>query len=402
MSEAVSVSILGATGSIGGSAEAVILANPGRFRVEAVAGGRNAVALARVACALGAKFAAVSVDAEYGALKDALAGSGIEAAAGDAAVCEAAARPADRIVAAITGIAGLKPTCAALQQGTIVALANKESMVSAGAAVLRVARASGATIMPLDSEHNSIFQALGEQPMSGVEKITLTASGGPFRTWSKERIAQATLAEALRHPNFAMGAKITVDSATMMNKGLELIEASHLFGLDETQIDVLVHPQQAIHGLVHFRDGSVNAGMAVPDMRVPMAHCLTYPERGASGARKLDLAALGTLEFHAPDTDRFPSLALAREALRTGKAMPTVLNAANEVAVAAFLEGRITFGDIFTVVNSVMNLPGMAGLCEPESVNDAVSVDHIARLRGAEELSRLVRRGTTVEVGASA
>lgn len=389
-----SVSILGATGSIGASAAAVIARSIGRYRVEAVAGGSNAEALAQRARSLGARCAAIHDPAAYAALKDALSGSGIEAMAGEAAVCEAASRPADRIVAAITGIAGLKPTCAALAQGGIVALANKESMVSAGKAVLAIARASGATILPLDSEHNSIFQALGGAPMASVESITLTASGGPFRTWPREKIAAATRQEALKHPNFAMGSKITIDSASMMNKGLELIEAVHLFGLDESRVSVLVHPQQAIHGLVSFRDGSMNAGMAVPDMRVPMAHCLAWPERTESGVKRLDLAALGTLEFHAPDLDRFPALRLARDAARAGGAYATVLNGANEIAVAAFLDGHIAFGDMFKIVNSVMNLPGMAGLCEPESVNDAVSVDQVARNRAREELSRLVGHAT--------
>jgi len=391
---ATSVSILGATGSIGSSAAAVIRAVPGRYRVEAVAGGRNAAALAALARDLGAACAAIADETAYSALKAELSGSGITPMAGAAAVCEAAARPADRVVAAITGVSGLAPTCAALSAGATVALANKEAMVSAGAAVLALAKAAGATILPLDSEHNSIFQALGAATMDQVEKIALTASGGPFRTWSRERIAGASLAEALKHPNFAMGAKITIDSASMMNKGLELIEAHHLFGLPESRIEVLVHPQQAIHGLVQFTDGSVNAGMAVPDMRVPMAHCLAWPQRAESGARRLDLAAIGRLDFFAPDLERFPALALARHALVEGRAMPTVLNAANEVAVAAFLDGRIAFGDIVNLVQTVMNLPGMSAFAEPKSIEDAIFVDDLARVRAREQLSLPPHRGT--------
>ncbi|MCA0422804.1 MAG: 1-deoxy-D-xylulose-5-phosphate reductoisomerase [Proteobacteria bacterium] len=385
----VTVSVLGATGSIGKSAAAVIGANKDRYRVEAVAGGSNPQELARVARQLGARFAAIFDQAAYPALKEALAGSGITAAAGAGAVCEAAARPADRVVAAITGIAGLAPTCAALAQGSTVALANKEAMVSAGAAVLKLAASHGATILPLDSEHNSLFQAMGGAPMSTVARLTLTASGGPFRLWSAEAIAGATLAEALKHPNFAMGSKITIDSATMMNKGLELIEAQHLFGLPEERIDVLVHPQQMIHGLVTFTDGSVNAGLAVPDMRVPMAHCLAWPERCDSATPALDLIRIGRLDFEAPDETRFPALRLAREAMRANGAVPTVLNAANEVAVAAFLNSRIGFADIVKIVETVMIMPAMADLPAPASVEDAVSIDSEARLRAGEVLSRL-------------
>ncbi|HRK24916.1 MAG TPA: 1-deoxy-D-xylulose-5-phosphate reductoisomerase, partial [Beijerinckiaceae bacterium] len=276
---------------------------------------------------------------------------------------------------------------AALRRGATVALANKEAMVSAGAAVLEIARAGHATILPLDSEHNSIFQALGGAPMDQVERIALTASGGPFRTWPLEAIAAATVEQALKHPNFAMGAKISVDSASMMNKGLELIEAHFLFGLPEDRLDVLVHPQQAIHGLVTFTDGSVNAGMAVPDMRVPMAHCLAFPERSDSGAARLDLVAIGRLEFFAPDLDRFPALRLARQALRHGGAMATVLNAVNEVAVAAFLEKSIGFLDIVKSVETVMNLPSMAALSAPRSIEEAEAIDRLARARAREVLS---------------
>lgn len=390
----ISLTVLGATGSIGGSAAAVIRANPGRFRVEAVAGGRNAAALAGLARELGASCAAIFDETAYRDLKNELFGSGIAPLGGAEGVCEAAARPSDRVVAAITGVAGLSATCAALARGATVALANKEAMVSAGTAVLSVARKGGATILPLDSEHNALFQALGGAPLSAVERMTLTASGGPFRTWSAERIAAATLEQALAHPNFAMGAKITVDSAGMMNKGLELIEAHFLFGLPESKLDVLVHPQQAIHGLVTFGDGSVNAGMAVPDMRVPMAHCLTYPERCGSATRALDLLTIGRLDFESPDEVRFPALRLARAALKAGGAAPTVLNAANEVAVEAFLARKIGFCDIAATVEAVMNLPGLADQSEPLTLEEAIAVDHVSRFHAGEALSRRARRVT--------
>lgn len=389
MTEPSSVTILGATGSIGKSAAAVIAANPGRYRVEAVAGGRDVSALARIARQLNARFAAIADETALPALKDALAGSGIACGAGASAVDDAAARPVTRVVAAITGIAGLASTCAALRQGATVALANKEAMVSAGAAVLALAARHSATILPLDSEHNSIFQAIGGAPMSAVARIALTASGGPFRTWSAVEIAGATREQALKHPNFSMGSKITIDSATMMNKGLELIEAHHLFGLPEDRIDVLVHPQQMIHGLVTFTDGSVNAGLAVPDMQVPMAHCLAWPERCASGSATLDLVRIGRLDFEAPDETRFPALRLAREAMRANGAMPTVLNAANEVAVAAFLAGAIRFADIVKIVENVMIMPAMAGLQAPASENEAILIDGEARCRAREVLSQL-------------
>lgn len=383
-----SVSILGATGSIGSSAFAVIKANPARYRVEAVAGGRDAAKLAKVARDLGARYAAIADETGYRALKSELFGSGIVPLGGASGVIEAAQRPSDRVVAAITGIAGLEATAAALARGAIVALANKEAMVSAGAAVLAIARQGGATILPLDSEHNALFQALGGAPASAVSRLTLTASGGPFRTWPAERIAAATREQALAHPNFAMGSKITIDSATMMNKGLELIEAHVLFGLPEARIDIVVHPQQAIHGLVTFTDGSVTAGLSVPDMRVPMAHCLAYPGRCESGTRALDLLTMGRLDFEAPDEVRFPSLRLARAALKAGGSAPTVLNAANEVAVGAFLAGAATFGDIAWIVETVMNLPGLADQTEPQTISEAIGVDHVARFHAQEALSK--------------
>jgi 1-deoxy-D-xylulose-5-phosphate reductoisomerase len=266
-----------------------------------------------------------------------------------------------------------------------VALANKETLVCAGSPVMEIVARANATVLPLDSEHNAIFQALGGEPVSSVEKMTLTASGGPFRTWTAERIAAATVEEALAHPNWAMGPKVTIDSASLMNKGLELIEAFHIFEIAAERLDVVVHPQSVVHGLVSFADGSVTAGMALPDMRVPIAHCLGCPERFESGARKLDLTAIGSLTFEKPDLQRFPALGLAQDALRQGGAMPTVLNAANEVVVAAFLAGRMRFGEMAGLVDKVCQAALADGTAarKPASVEDALAVDHIARERAA-------------------
>ena len=344
------LAILGATGSIGRSCAQVIGASPGRFAVASVAAGRDGAALGRLALELGAEFAAVADPAGYADLKAALAGSGVEAAAGSDGVREAALRDADLVVSAIVGAAGLEPTFAALAAGRAVALANKETLVCAGAAVMRMAKRTGAMLLPMDSEHNALFQAIGARDPDTIEMMTITASGGPFREWSAERIARATREEALTHPNWVMGPKVTVDSAGLMNKGLELIEAHYLFGLPVERLDVVVHPQSIVHGLIAFADGSLIAGMASPDMRTPIAHCLAYPDRIVSGVRPPDLAALGRLTFERADLERFPALGMAIEALKTGGGAPTALNAANEVAVAAFLDGRIGFGDIARLV----------------------------------------------------
>jgi 1-deoxy-D-xylulose-5-phosphate reductoisomerase len=379
-----SIVLLGATGSIGRSTAQVLELAPDRYSVPAVAGGRDGEALARTAIALGARFAALADPAGYAALKAGLAGSGIESAAGPEAVVEAALRPADLVIAAIAGTAGVRPTFAAIEAGRTVALANKETLVCAGDAVMKAAERAGALILPLDSEHNAIFQALGDAVWSSIERMTLTASGGPFRTWSAERIAAATKAEALAHPNWAMGPKVTIDSAGLMNKGLELIEAHYLFGIAPARLDVVVHPQSVVHGLVAFADGSVVAGLALPDMRVPIAHCLAYPERLESGAKKLDLAAVGTLTFEKPDLVRFPALQLAMDALATGRGLPTVLNAANEIAVEAFLAGRISFGQIVGIVRETCDVALADGTARvPDGVSDALAIDHIARERAA-------------------
>jgi 1-deoxy-D-xylulose-5-phosphate reductoisomerase len=375
----VTVTILGSTGSIGASTVDLLLRERASYRVEAITAGRNAAALARTAREIGAKFAALADPASYRELKDALAGSGIEAAAGEDAVIEAARRPADWVMAAITGAAGLKPTIAAVERGATVALANKECLVCAGALFMRRASAAGATVLPVDSEHNAIFQALGAGRKDDVRRIVLTASGGPFRTWSIDDIRKATPDQALRHPNWAMGPKVTIDSATLMNKGLELIEAHHLFGLPAAQIDVFVHPQSIVHGIVEFRDGSMVAQLGPPDMRVPIAHCLAWPHR-MNGAARLDFAKMASLTFEAPDLERFPALRLARQSLEAEGGAPTVLNAANEVAVAEFLSGGLRFAGIPALVERTIEAASARGvLREPGDIEEALAVDHIAR-----------------------
>lgn len=374
-----SVTLLGATGSIGTSTVDLLLREAGRYRVEAVTAGRNAQALAKVARDLNARFAAIADPAGYPVLKEALAGTGTEAGAGDAAVIEAARRPADWVIAAITGAAGLAPTLAAAERGAIVALANKECLVCAGTVFMHRAAAAGATVLPVDSEHNAIFQALGAGPREDVRRIILTASGGPFRDWPIEAIRGATREQALKHPNWSMGPKITIDSATMMNKGLEIIEAHHLFDLAADRIDVLVHPQSIVHGMVEFRDGSLVAQVGPPDMRVPIAHCLAWPRR-MEGANRLRLEQMATLTFAEPDFERFPALRLACEALRAGAGAPTVLNAANEIAVAEFLDGAIGFFGIAALVEATLSAAAGRGLLrEPADIDDALAIDHGAR-----------------------
>jgi 1-deoxy-D-xylulose-5-phosphate reductoisomerase len=298
-------------------------------------------------------------------------------------VVEAAALPADWTMAAITGAAGLAPTLAAIRRGAIVALANKEALVCAGEAMLQAVRDAGATLLPVDSEHNAIFQALEHANRSAVEKIVLTASGGPFRTFTRDEIAKATPEMALKHPVWSMGAKISIDSATLMNKGLELIEAARLFALDEPQIGVLVHPQSVIHGLVYYRDGSVLAQLGSPDMRIPISHTLAWPSRMTTPSPRLDLAGLARLDFTEPDTERFPALRLARDALRAGGGAPAILNAANEIAVEAFLQRRIGFLDIAGTVADVLDAMGSR---TADTLDEVVALDATAR-RTAERLA---------------
>ncbi len=368
------LTILGATGSVGASTLDLVARAPERFRVETVAAGRDWAKLAEVARACGASYAVVADAAAYGPLRDALAGTGIEVAAGAEALVEAAQRPADLVVAAIVGAAGLPPTLAAVEAGIPVALANKEALVCAGGLMTAAARRSGAQILTIDSEHNAIFQVL--EAVDRVRRIIITASGGPFRTWSREQMGAATPAQAVNHPTWSMGAKISVDSATLMNKGLELIEAYHLFGVRPDQLDVLVHPQSLVHGLVEYVDGSVLAQLGPADMRVPIAHALAWPERMATPVERLDLAAIGRLDFEAPDRARFPALALAEAALAAGGCRPCILNAANEVAVAAFLEGRIGFLDIAGTVDST--LASIDTRC-PDSLEAVFDLDRQAR-----------------------
>lgn len=374
------ITILGATGSIGASTIDLLKREPGRYRVEAVTARKNAAALANLAREVRAQVAVVADNSVYRDLKDALAGTNIEAASGEEALLEAGQRPADWVMAAISGAIGLKPTLAAIERGATVALANKECLVCAGSLFMRKAASAGATVLPVDSEHNAIFQALGAGPREDVSRIILTASGGPFRTWTLDQIKNATPEQALRHPNWSMGQRITVDSASMMNKGLELIEAQHLFALAPQEIDVLVHPQSVVHGLVEFRDGSVVAQLGSPDMRIPIAHCLAWPRRIDTPSARLNLAQVRELTFEAPDPVRFPAVPLARRVMEMGGAAPTVMNAADEIAVGAFLAGQIAFPAIVRLVEATLEAASARGLlAEPASVDAAIAVDHVVR-----------------------
>jgi 1-deoxy-D-xylulose-5-phosphate reductoisomerase len=378
-----SISILGATGSVGCSTLDLVRRNRDDWRVEALTANGNVAELAAQAREFGARLAVVADEARLPALREALAGSGIEAAGGRAALCEAAALGADVTVAAIVGCAGLAPVMAAIEQGGIVALANKEALVSAGEVMTAAVARHGATLLPVDSEHNAIFQCLAGGDVADVRWITLTASGGPFRTWTAEQIACATPAQAVAHPNWDMGAKISVDSATMMNKGLEVIEAHHLFPVGLDRIRIVVHPQSVVHSLVEYRDGSTLAQLGPSDMRVPIASCLAWPRRMETALKPLDLPAIGTLSFFAPDEELFPATRLAREAAQAGGSAPAVLNAANEIAVAAFLAGQIAFTDISALVAQTLSgtLPPA-----PRTLEDVFAVDAEARARAAAQL----------------
>ncbi|MEQ1578464.1 MAG: 1-deoxy-D-xylulose-5-phosphate reductoisomerase, partial [Hyphomicrobium sp.] len=348
------LSVLGATGSIGLSTLDLVARNSDDFQVVALTAQTQVAELAALAIKHRAKLAVIGDAGRYTELVDCLGGSGIEAMAGEQALVEAASRPAHCVMAAIVGAAGMRPAFAAARQGMRVALANKECLVSAGEVFLREIERAGAELLPVDSEHSAAFQALqGAEPQS-IERITLTASGGPFRTWDQERLAKATPEQALKHPNWSMGAKITIDSATLMNKGLELIEAYHLFPVDAHQLDTVVHPQSLVHCLVTYKDGSVLAQLARPDMRAPISLALAWPRRMVTPVGALDLVAAGTLTFEAPDETRFPALRIAREALTRGETAPAVLNAANEVAVAAFLAKRIGFLDIAAISEATL------------------------------------------------
>ena len=379
------VTILGATGSVGANTLSVIGEHRERFRVVALAAGSNADLLAQQARAFRPEFAAIAEPGSYAALKEGLVGTGIETAAGPEAVVEAARRDAEWVMAAISGAAGLESTLAAVERGAVVALANKESLVCAGELMMAAARASGSTILPVDSEHNAIFQVFDAQCRDAVRRLILTASGGPFRSASREDMAAVCPAEALKHPNWDMGAKITIDSATMMNKGLELIEARHLFAMSGDAIDILVHPQSIVHSMVEYADGSVLAQLGTPDMRTPIAVALAWPERLSVTGERLDLAAIGRLDFEPPDPERFPALALARQALESGGTEPAALSAANEVAVAAFLSERIGFLQIAEIAGDTVAAMGSGRLA---GLDDVRSADREAR----EVAERLVDR----------
>ncbi|HEX7821599.1 MAG TPA: 1-deoxy-D-xylulose-5-phosphate reductoisomerase [Sphingobium sp.] len=383
------VTIFGATGSVGSSTLDLIARSPDAFAVEALTAHGDVPGLAKIAIAHHAKLAVIGDVSRYADLKAALTGSGVEAAAGPDALIDAASLGADWTMAAIVGCAGLAPTLAAIRQGRTVALANKESLVSAGALMMDAVAASGATLLPVDSEHNAIFQCLASGNIDEVARIILTASGGPFRTATLDEMRAVTPAQAVRHPNWSMGAKISVDSATMMNKGLELIEAHHLFPVGLDRLEIIVHPQSVIHSMVEYRDRSTLAQLGSPDMRVPIAHALAWPARMASPCQPLNLAAIGRLDFEAPDPVRFPALALARSAIEAGGARPAILNAANEVAVAAFLEGRIGFLDIAAIVEETLRRYSPA---PPTSIEEIGVIDREAR-------GHAISRAESVRIG---
>jgi len=372
------IAILGATGSIGKSTLDLIERSPERFEVTSVTASTNAEALADIARRTGARLAVIADETRLRDLQELLVGTNCRAAGGEAALAEAAAGDAELVIAAIVGCAGLRPVMAAVEAGKVVALANKEALVTAGALMTDAAAQHGATLLPVDSEHNAIFQCLAGSRIDDVSKIILTASGGPFRTASAEMLAIATPQQACAHPNWSMGAKISVDSATLMNKGLELIEAHYLFGLPSERIDVLIHPQSVIHSMVEYIDGSILAQLGSPDMRIPIAYALAWPERMATPAQRLDLTAIARLDFAAPDVARFPALRLAREALEAGGAAPIVLNAANEVAVACFLAGAIRFPDIAASVEEALHQSDFAA---PRSIEDVLDIDRATRQR---------------------
>mgnify|MGYP002780638005 FL=1 len=380
------VAILGATGSIGRSTLDLIEAAPEQFEVVAMTAAANVQQLAADARRTDARLAVIADEALLPELREALSGTNIHAAAGITALAEAAAGEAEFVMAAIVGCAGLEPVMAAVDAGKTVALANKEALVTAGDLMIDAARRSGATLLPVDSEHNAIFQCLAGQDRDRVARLILTASGGPFRTFSADQMARVTPEQAVAHPNWSMGAKISVDSATMMNKGLELIEAHHLFGLPSERIDIMVHPQSIVHSLVEYQDGSMLAQLGPSDMRVPIAHTLAWPRRMETRVQRLDLVAVGRLDFEAPDEQRFPALRLARRALQEGGAAPVILNAANEIAVAAFLERRIHFPDIVGLVEQLLETMNEAA---PRSISDVIELDRRTRAAAERQVPEL-------------
>ncbi|MFN4281976.1 MAG: 1-deoxy-D-xylulose-5-phosphate reductoisomerase [Alphaproteobacteria bacterium] len=370
------ITILGSTGSIGCNTLDLVGRNPDGYVVEALTANGNVDLLIEQALRFRPRLAVIADARLYDRLKAGLAGTNIAVGAGRPALMEAADMPADWVMAAIVGAAGLEPTLAAVRRGATVGLANKECLVCAGDIMLAEVARSGATLLPVDSEHSAIFQVFDFDNAEAVDRIVLTASGGPFLGFSMAQMADVTPAQAVAHPNWDMGAKISVDSATMMNKGLELIEAYHLFPVPEARIEILVHPQSVIHSMVAYADGSVLAQMGVPDMRTPIAYALAWPRREGAPVARLDLAKIGALTFEAPDQKRFPALRLAREALQAGRAAPTVLNAANEVAVQGFLEGRISFLDITQVVEQALEVLSSPAV---DSLDQVIEVDRQAR-----------------------
>ncbi len=358
------VTILGSTGSVGTQTIDLLQRDPERYQVVALTANRNVKLLAEQAKLLRAEMAVVADPAQYGALKEALAGTNIAVAAGAQAVVEAAQADSEWVMSAIVGAAGLPPTMAAARRGTVVAFANKETLVCAGTLMMDLVAKSGATLLPVDSEHNAIYQVFEQDRRDAITRLILTASGGPFRRSSLAEMAKVTAAEAVKHPVWSMGAKISIDSATMMNKGLEVIEACFLFAMPEDKVDVIVHPQSVIHSMVEYADGSVLAQLGSPDMRTPIGYSLAWPERMATPAAKLDLAQIGQLTFEAPDPERFPALKLARQAIRAGGTAPAILNAANEVAVQAFLDGQIGFLDIAAINADVLGLVAHGALTD--------------------------------------
>ncbi|MEP2989350.1 MAG: 1-deoxy-D-xylulose-5-phosphate reductoisomerase [Parasphingorhabdus sp.] len=375
------VSIFGATGSVGTSTLDLIRLDREKYEILALTANSNAEELAELAIEFDAKLAVVAESNQLEVLQKALAGTNIDAAAGEASLLKAAAMGADWTMAAIVGCAGLPPTLEALKSGKTVALANKEALVSAGALMMAEARMAGATLLPVDSEHNAIFQSLQGGRIDQVRKITLTASGGPFRTWLRDEMAAVTPEQAVAHPNWDMGAKISVDSATMMNKGLELIEAHYLFPVGLENIEILVHPQSVIHSMVEYKDRSTLAQLGSPDMKIPIASALAWPERMTTNCEPLDLAAVGKLEFEAPDEKRFPATAIARAAIEEGDGKPAILNAANEVAVAAFLEKSVQFLEITEIVSRVLDSYSPP---KPTVLSDIFAIDEEARARAVQ------------------
>jgi len=389
--------ILGSTGSVGVSTLDLLAQVKAEVDILALTAGRNVALLADQALAWRPRLAVIKDESRLPELRERLAGSGTVAAAGDAAIVEAAGQGADWVMAAIVGVAGLAPTLAAARAGSIVALANKESLVCAGPALLAVAKAAGGHVIPVDSEHSAIFQVFQPANADQVRRLILTASGGPFRGWSEAAMAAATLEQAVAHPTWDMGAKISVDCATMMNKGLEMIEASYLFAMPADRIEVIIHPQSVVHSLVEYADGSTLAQLGPPDMRAPIACAWAWPARIAWPAERLDLAAIGQLTFEAPDDTRFPALAIARQALRAGAGASAAMNAANEVAVAAFLDRQIGFLDIAGTVSRTLDemndTGGLAAGSDEEALDWALTIDASARRTAAQVLSRLKRKG---------